>query len=602
MSFSAISSFRVSMLDNTYEGSQRVVVQIGLETGLKILEADGNKSATLRSLKLAHITRWQCRGRSLVLYTQTPADVEERQITLEGDETTIRNVLDTLTCSCMQLAELLESKQANESSREAGASLNALVAGGGKKAPKGDGKALSADAVEYWRNPDKAGWMQSQGEHIKSWRKRWFVVKSGFLFRFYDANVKESVKPRGVVDLSKVQDIKAASGQSGRPNTIVLKTEAGGTVSYITDTETELVEWISALEGAVTATGRRATAAGDSSSAPKQQARPSPAAATPSGSDWMRQLERTMESFEATAVSPRGGGGGGTARARGSGAAAQVGSGSGRGGGASSASATMVQVVGYESMGGGGGGGGGAGGSGGLGYHQVAGAQVASGDMLDFGEAQQQHRQPQQHQQAYQQPQQQAYSQPQQQAYSQPQQQQQQHTYSQPQQLQQQHAYQQPQAYPQPQQPQQPQGGYYGGAYAAEPAAQSGGVYSQPQQQQPAQASAPPQQYTAAQPLAPTTRANTMHNEMVALLSLAKTTTGLAPDWAQYDGVGPALLARRDLRAWTVDEMSHLHDYQSNMMDSVESWTAAGARGEAAREAFLTPAAFARYARSEEEL
>lgn len=89
MAFTAVSSFRVSMLDNTYGGSQRVVVQIGegegawtchavatraaqhattrhtgldtllpgLETGLKIVEADGNKPATLRSLQLAHITR-----------------------------------------------------------------------------------------------------------------------------------------------------------------------------------------------------------------------------------------------------------------------------------------------------------------------------------------------------------------------------------------------------------------------------------------------------------------------------------------------------------------------------------------------------------------
>jgi hypothetical protein len=27
------------------------------------------------------------------------------------------------------------------------------------------------------------GWLQSQGDHIKSWRKRWFVLKDGFLFR-----------------------------------------------------------------------------------------------------------------------------------------------------------------------------------------------------------------------------------------------------------------------------------------------------------------------------------------------------------------------------------------------------------------------------------
>lgn len=81
--------------------------------------------------------RWQSRGSSLVLYVKTPVDVEERQLTLQvghlrhvcrcmrvlwlsrqastallhsplcwvhaqGDDSTIRNALDTLTCSCMQ--------------------------------------------------------------------------------------------------------------------------------------------------------------------------------------------------------------------------------------------------------------------------------------------------------------------------------------------------------------------------------------------------------------------------------------------------------------------------------------------------------------------
>lgn len=63
------------------------------------------RSATCMAHALSPVhapPRWQSRGRSLVLYTRTPADVEERQVTLEGDESMIRNVLDTLTCSCMQ--------------------------------------------------------------------------------------------------------------------------------------------------------------------------------------------------------------------------------------------------------------------------------------------------------------------------------------------------------------------------------------------------------------------------------------------------------------------------------------------------------------------
>jgi hypothetical protein len=46
------------------------------------------------------------------------------------------------------------------------------------------------DEVEFWSNPEKSGWMYSQGEVIKTWRRRWFVLKSGFLFRFADSNVQ----------------------------------------------------------------------------------------------------------------------------------------------------------------------------------------------------------------------------------------------------------------------------------------------------------------------------------------------------------------------------------------------------------------------------
>ena len=89
--------FRVNLLhsDGT---SERVSVQIGLD-GFKVLSTEG---LSVKSLDLSHISRWQSRGTSLVLYTKTPVDLEERQITLQGDENTIRSALDTLTCCCMQ--------------------------------------------------------------------------------------------------------------------------------------------------------------------------------------------------------------------------------------------------------------------------------------------------------------------------------------------------------------------------------------------------------------------------------------------------------------------------------------------------------------------
>jgi hypothetical protein len=63
--------------------------------------------------------------------------------------------------------------------------------------------------------------------------------------------VSESTKPRGVVDLGKVQDVRDGRASTGKANSIQLKTASGGSVCYVCDTETEQVEWMSGLEGAM---------------------------------------------------------------------------------------------------------------------------------------------------------------------------------------------------------------------------------------------------------------------------------------------------------------------------------------------------------------
>ncbi|GIL73762.1 hypothetical protein Vretimale_5370 [Volvox reticuliferus] len=292
--FKGISEkFRMNLVN--YDGkTDHVVVQIGLD-GLKLLSASDNR--TMRSYDLSHISRWQSRGGSLILYTRTPVDVEERQTTLSADDNTVRSALDTLTCCCMQLAELLQSRQ-TETAQETANNLHALVVGGGKKKTP----LPAADEVEYWRSPDKAGWLQSQGEHLKNWRNRWFVLKQGYLFRFYNDKVTEATKPRGVVDLSKVQDVKVIPG---RANTIQLKTISGGTVCYIAASETEVVEWVSAIEGAMQKICKHVAGVEDEPPAPQPKAQP---AKNPT--EWLRQMEK---GFENSALSGGRSGSGGTA-------------------------------------------------------------------------------------------------------------------------------------------------------------------------------------------------------------------------------------------------------------------------------------------------
>ncbi|KAL1197009.1 Pleckstrin homology domain-containing protein 1 [Cardamine amara subsp. amara] len=53
--------------------------------------------------------------------------------------------------------------------------------------------------VEFWSNPERTGWLTKQGEYIKTWRRRWFVLKQGKLFWFKDSDVTRISRPRGVV-------------------------------------------------------------------------------------------------------------------------------------------------------------------------------------------------------------------------------------------------------------------------------------------------------------------------------------------------------------------------------------------------------------------
>jgi hypothetical protein len=106
------------------------------------------------------------------------------------------------------------------------------------------------DEVEFWASPDHAGWLQSQGDHIKTWRRRWHVLKQGHLFRFASPaeGATRTARPRGVVDLSQVTDVAEARAATGRDCSLRLATATGAELCYLADSETEQVEWLSLEE------------------------------------------------------------------------------------------------------------------------------------------------------------------------------------------------------------------------------------------------------------------------------------------------------------------------------------------------------------------
>lgn len=204
--------------------------------GLALATPDGGR--TLRRYPLSHIARWALRGPSLVLYTKAPGDASERVLTLAGDDAGVRSLLDTLTCCCMQMVELLQA--------DADDAAAAREAAGRAGAP-------SAASVAYWRSPDKAGWLQSQGDHIKTWRRRWHVLKDGFLFRFGSAEEasKPGARARGTLALASVVEVGDGRDATGRANAIRLGIANGPPVCYVADSETDAVEWVSALDAGV---------------------------------------------------------------------------------------------------------------------------------------------------------------------------------------------------------------------------------------------------------------------------------------------------------------------------------------------------------------
>jgi len=275
------------------EQHQRVVVQIGLD-GLRILAAEGGRA--MRAYDLKHIARWQHQDggggggngyghggppSALVLFTRTPVDVEERRLTLQGDPSTVRSALDTLTCCCMQLAEILQNEEEEQGGGAGGGgggdsrALRGLAQQGGRRqrpAAAAQASLPTADQVRYWHEPEKSGWLHCQGDVTRMWRRRWFVLKQGHLFRFmaprdaaqdpFSSAAERGGggggdKVRGVVDLSRVQDVRDGREATGRPHSIQLVTATGASVCYACDGETERVEWASALEGAVQALVRR---------------------------------------------------------------------------------------------------------------------------------------------------------------------------------------------------------------------------------------------------------------------------------------------------------------------------------------------------------
>ncbi|GLC34104.1 hypothetical protein PLESTF_000169000 [Pleodorina starrii] len=104
--------------------------------------------------------------------------------------------------------------------------------------------------VEYWHTPERCGWLQKQGEYIKTWRRRWFVMKQGKIFWFKSDVVTPDSVPRGVIDVNKCLSIKGAEDTLNKANAFEISTHAES-MYFIADTDKEKEDWINAIGRAI---------------------------------------------------------------------------------------------------------------------------------------------------------------------------------------------------------------------------------------------------------------------------------------------------------------------------------------------------------------
>ena len=115
---------------------------------------------------------------------------------------------------------------------------------------KRPGASDGGPTVEFWREPERAGWLMKQGEHIKTWRRRWFVLKQGKIFWFKESEVNSMSQPRGVIEVKGCLSVKGAEDALNKPYAFELSTNMD-TMYFIADSDKEKEDWINAIGRAI---------------------------------------------------------------------------------------------------------------------------------------------------------------------------------------------------------------------------------------------------------------------------------------------------------------------------------------------------------------
>ncbi|KAL0845054.1 hypothetical protein Bca101_018300 [Brassica carinata] len=116
------------------------------------------------------------------------------------------------------------------------------------------------EGIEFWSNPERSGWLTKQGDYIKTWRRRWFVLKRGKLLWFKDqsAALTRGSIPRGVISVGDCLTVKGAEDVVNKP--FAFEISSGNiTMFFVADNEKEKEEWINSIGRSIVQHSRSVT-------------------------------------------------------------------------------------------------------------------------------------------------------------------------------------------------------------------------------------------------------------------------------------------------------------------------------------------------------
>jgi hypothetical protein len=102
--------------------------------------------------------------------------------------------------------------------------------------------------------PDHSGYLTKQGGFVRSWKKRWFILKNNFLYYFKSPNHLSDTKGAVLLEDATAQ----RANFQGKENGFTIKTPDRLYYMY-SDTPLETEGWINAINKAATARQRSIT-------------------------------------------------------------------------------------------------------------------------------------------------------------------------------------------------------------------------------------------------------------------------------------------------------------------------------------------------------